>query len=145
MRILENEDLKKYSSIKIGGVAKYLCEIENEQDIKEFLDFANKEKLPSVILGSGSNTFFNDGLLKKVFGLIKIKGKFKSYDGPDFVNIEIYRNALEWFQPALEMHIDDKIVNEKINFCHTQLKYERKVKSILALIAAVVIAVVFLV
>ena len=101
MKILENEDLKKYSSIKIGGVAKHLCEIENEQDIKDFLDFANKEKLPQIILGSGSNTFFNDGLLKKVFGLIKIKGKFKSYDGPDFVNIEIgagedWDELVEW-------------------------------------------------
>jgi len=89
MRILENEDLKKYSSIKIGGVAKYLCEIENEQDIREFLNFAAKEKLPPIILGSGNNTFFGEGLLKKVFGIIKIKGKFKSYNGPDFVNIEI--------------------------------------------------------
>lgn len=101
MRILENEDLKKYSSIKIGGVAKYLCEIENEQDIEEFLNFTNKEKLPSIILGSGNNTFFNDGLLKKTFGLIKIKGKFKSYDGPDFVNIEIgagedWDELVEW-------------------------------------------------
>jgi UDP-N-acetylmuramate dehydrogenase len=101
MKILENEDLKKYSSIKIGGVAKYLCEIENEQDIQEFLNFTAKEKLPSIILGSGSNTFFNEGLLKKVFGLIKIKGKFKSYDGPDFVNIEIgagedWDELVEW-------------------------------------------------
>jgi UDP-N-acetylmuramate dehydrogenase len=89
MKILENQDLKKYSSIKIGGVAKYLCEIETEQDIKEFLNFANKEKLPPIILGSGNNTFFDEGLLKKTFGLIKIKGKFKTYDGPEFVNIEI--------------------------------------------------------
>lgn len=101
MIILENEDLKKYSSIKIGGVAKYLCEIENEQDIKEFLDFTSKQKLPYVILGYGNNTFFNDGLLKKTFALIKIKGKFKSYDGPDFVNIEIgagedWDKLVEW-------------------------------------------------
>jgi UDP-N-acetylmuramate dehydrogenase len=101
MKILENEDLKKYSSIKIGGAGRYLCEIENEQDIKEFLDFTNKEKLPPVILGSGSNTFFGDGLIKKAFGLIKIKGKFKSYEGPDFVNIEIgagedWDELVEW-------------------------------------------------
>jgi UDP-N-acetylmuramate dehydrogenase len=89
MKVLENENLKKYSFLNIGGVAKYICEIGNEQDIKEFLNFSNKEKLPAVILGSGSNTFFNDGLLKKAFGLIKIKGMFKSYEGIDFVNIEI--------------------------------------------------------
>jgi UDP-N-acetylmuramate dehydrogenase len=89
MKVLESENLKKYSFLNIGGTAKYVCEIESEQDIEEFLNFSNKEKIPSVILGSGSNTFFNDGFLKKAFGLIKIKGMFKSYDGPDFVNIEI--------------------------------------------------------
>jgi UDP-N-acetylmuramate dehydrogenase len=101
MKILENEDLKKYSYLNIGGVAKYICEIENEEDIKSFIDFSNKEKMPRVILGSGSNTFFNDGLIKKVFGVIKISGKFKSYNGPNFVNVEIgagenWDELVEW-------------------------------------------------
>jgi UDP-N-acetylmuramate dehydrogenase len=101
MKIRENEELKKYSFFKIGGTAKYVCEIEGEDDIKSFIDFSNKEKLPFVVLGSGSNTFFNDGLIKKIFGLVKIKGKFKSYNGADFVNIEIgagedWDELVEW-------------------------------------------------
>lgn len=101
MNIIENENLKKYSSIAIGGTAKYICEIESEKDIQEFVNFTQKEKIPGIILGSGSNTFFNDGLLKKAFGIIKIKGKFKSYEGADFVNIEIgagenWDELVEW-------------------------------------------------
>ncbi len=101
MNIIRDEDLKKYSSISIGGVAKYICEIENEKDIQEFINFSQKEKLPWIILGSGTNTFFNDGLIKKTFGIVKIKGKFKSYEGIDFVNIEIgagenWDELVEW-------------------------------------------------
>jgi len=89
MKVLKDENLKNYSFLKIGGTAKFIVEIESENDITDFIAFTNKEKIPFIVLGSGSNTFFGDGYLKKAFGLIKIIGRYKSYEGPDFVNIEI--------------------------------------------------------
>jgi UDP-N-acetylmuramate dehydrogenase len=101
MNLTQNVDLRQYSTIKIGGVAKFFTEIETENDIYEIVKLSQKNKIPFLILGEGSNTFFNDGLINRIFGLMKIKGRLKTYENNDFVNLEIgagenWDKIVEW-------------------------------------------------
>lgn len=58
MKILENETLKKYTTVKIGGIAKKLYFPENKAELIELLNsIRNKKK---YILGGGSNLLIND-------------------------------------------------------------------------------------
>lgn len=52
--------LKDYSTIKIGGNARYFAEINNENQLKELSQWLKATKMPFFILGNGSNTLFTD-------------------------------------------------------------------------------------
>jgi len=67
--IQKNILLSKYTSFKIGGLAKYFCVAENFGEIKEALDYARENKLDIFILGGGSNLLISD----KGFGGLIIK------------------------------------------------------------------------
>jgi UDP-N-acetylmuramate dehydrogenase len=81
-KISENILLNKFTTIKLGGNAKFFCECDTEKDIIECLDFAKSNNLKIHILGGGSNTIFSDkgfdGLVIKI-GLmgINIHNDFK--------------------------------------------------------------------
>ena len=60
IKIQKNILLSKYTSFKIGGAAKYFCVVENSDEIKEALEFAEKNKLNIFILGGGSNLLISD-------------------------------------------------------------------------------------
>ncbi len=74
MKILE--EIKKgirlanYSTIKIGGRAKYFAEVSNLNQLKQLIKWAKDNHLPFFILGNGSNTLFDDngfsGLIIKI-------------------------------------------------------------------------------
>ncbi|MEA1937006.1 MAG: UDP-N-acetylmuramate dehydrogenase [Patescibacteria group bacterium] len=70
IEIQKNISLSKYTSFKIGGTAKYFCVVENGNEIKEALKFAEKNKLNVFILGGGSNLLISDqgfnGLVIKI-------------------------------------------------------------------------------
>jgi len=59
-KIQKNISLSKYTSFKIGGLAKYFCVAENVEEIKEALEFVGKNKLNVVVLGGGSNLLISD-------------------------------------------------------------------------------------
>ena len=56
--------------------------------------------------------------------------------GDDFFKIEIFRSAKAWYQKALEMNLEQDLVRKCIAECDRLLKYERKVFSILGIVAA---------
>ena len=60
IKIQKNISLSKYTSFKIGGPAKYFCAAENNDEIKEALKFAEKNKLKVFVLGGGSNLLISD-------------------------------------------------------------------------------------
>ena len=60
IKIKKNISLSKYTSFKIGGPAKYFCVVENNEEIKEALEFAGKNKLKVFVLGGGSNLLISD-------------------------------------------------------------------------------------
>ena len=67
--IKTNFSLCNFNSLQLDHVADYFCEVFNEQDCIEALEFAKEKKLQIQILGEGTNVVFSDdyqGLVIKV-------------------------------------------------------------------------------
>ena len=60
MTIQENIDLKKLSTFRIGGKAKYLVFAENNDDVISALRFAQAKSIPIGIIGAGCNLLISD-------------------------------------------------------------------------------------
>lgn len=60
LRILEHVALAEYTTLKIGGPARYLIEVQSSAEVLAALTFATSHALPYIVLGSGSNVFFAD-------------------------------------------------------------------------------------
>lgn len=56
---IENADLSRYSTIKIGGRARWLVFPKDEQEVVEIFTAANRGGYKPVILGNGSNILFD--------------------------------------------------------------------------------------
>ncbi|KPJ55295.1 hypothetical protein AMJ47_00235 [Parcubacteria bacterium DG_72] len=70
MKIQENISLKKLTTFKIGGKARYFVAAKTKQDIVEAINFARENKLRFFILGKGANVLAQDqgfnGLIIKI-------------------------------------------------------------------------------
>ena len=80
--IKNNVLLKDYSTMKIGGPAKYFAEVNNKEQLKEISLWLKQTRLPFFILGNGSNTLFSEqgfkGVIIKIANNEIIKEKKKS-------------------------------------------------------------------
>lgn len=57
---LENHCLKDYSTLGIGGPARYFIEAASAHEMQFILRYCKAHKLRTFILGKGSNTLFDD-------------------------------------------------------------------------------------
>lgn len=73
--------------------------------------------------------------------------RFREYmqQGDDFMKIEIFRSAKTWYKKALDLNIENNKVQEKIEECNRLLNYERKVFTILGVIATVIVLLVIII
>jgi UDP-N-acetylmuramate dehydrogenase len=75
MKFLEDVSLAKYSTMRLGGNAKFLCEVTNEAQITEALQFSGDKGLKMHVVGGGSNSIFSDDgfgglvIVNKVLGV----------------------------------------------------------------------------
>ena len=60
LSVIENADMSKYTSFRAGGKAAALVEVENKEQLKAVLRFAEEENIPHLLIGNGSNTLFKD-------------------------------------------------------------------------------------
>ena len=72
-KILYNEEMKKYTTFKIGGKAECLIKIDNIKDLKSILRFVNENGVPLTVLGNGSNVLVSDKGIKGITIIIKIE------------------------------------------------------------------------
>ncbi len=56
---IENADLSKYSTIKIGGRARWLVFPKDEKEMQEIFIASHKDSYKTFVLGNGSNTLFD--------------------------------------------------------------------------------------
>ena len=60
IRIQEAVPLAPYTTFRIGGPARYFCEITTESALIEAVEFARHRSLPTFVLGGGSNLLVSD-------------------------------------------------------------------------------------
>ena len=74
MYVLENVPLQTYSTMRLGGMARYLSDVNNEKDVAEAVAWADERHLPIMVIGIGSNIIWNDDgfdglvLVNKIMG-----------------------------------------------------------------------------
>lgn len=74
MYIMKNVDLSKYSTMRLGGKAKFLANINDQTDIPNYLDWAKEQDIPVKTIGGGSNIIWSDKGYNGLILVNKIKG-----------------------------------------------------------------------
>lgn len=100
MIVLKDVEMKEYSNMKIGGVARELIIIEDKSEIVEAL----KDKKDIFVIGNGTNTLLNDGRLEKTFvSLLKLnkieelgEGLVRAEAGIDFNEFVDYTAKMDY-------------------------------------------------
>lgn len=89
MNFQEFVNLSEFTTIRLGGPARYLVECSTIEDVIEALEFAEGKHLNCMVIGGGSNVVFSDhgydGLVLK----IGIKGRVFENGGGDIVRASI--------------------------------------------------------
>ena len=79
-KIIENIDLKKYTTYKVGGTGRVLVIPKDIKSLIKLMDYIKKNDVKYKVLGNGSNLIFSDGLYDGIliklddFNDIDIKG-----------------------------------------------------------------------
>lgn len=74
MKSYENVFISSLTTMRIGGIARHVFEIENEKDIPEAYKFASAYWYPTYIIGGGANTIGRDEGLDGVILLNRLRG-----------------------------------------------------------------------
>jgi len=61
MHIQTDVSLKHYSTMRLGGLANALVEVQSKEDLLAALQWAKERQLPHLMLGGGSNVIFSNG------------------------------------------------------------------------------------
>lgn len=93
MRIHENVPISSLTTMRLGGPARFVLEVENKADVASAYAFARSQNLPAVPIGSGANTLghdegFNGVLIKNVMTGIT--------EDPDTPGIITAMGGTEW-------------------------------------------------
>lgn len=76
MQIKKNFPLKKFTTMSMGGPARFFVTVKNERDLLAALKFAKSKKLPWHVVGEGSNLIVND----QGFTGVIIHNKIQKFD-----------------------------------------------------------------
>jgi UDP-N-acetylmuramate dehydrogenase len=83
MNILQNVPLGDYSTMRLGGSAAYLTEVEERSELTEAVAWAKARQLPIIMVGIGSNIVWKD----EGFPGLLIVNQFLKYE--DFAEDDI--------------------------------------------------------
>jgi UDP-N-acetylmuramate dehydrogenase len=74
MLLRENVPLAPYTTLGIGGAARWLAEAQTEDDVEEAAFWAQKHELELFVLGGGSNLLVADSGFRGLVLRVEIKG-----------------------------------------------------------------------
>ena len=74
MKIQENISISKLTTMRLGGDARYVIEINELSDIPEAYQFAKEKNLPVWVMGGGANTIGRDEGFSGVILINRLKG-----------------------------------------------------------------------
>lgn len=104
MDVMTNISLKQYTTMKLGGEARYMATADSASDVVSLYRNARKENLPIFVLGGGSNVITHDEVFEGIVLLNKIKG-FKVISETD-ETIDIKIGAGEVWDEVVEKAIE---------------------------------------
>ena len=82
--LIENEMMKKHTTFRIGGPARFFVKPKTDKQIIEIIKLCNKYKVNYFILGNGSNLLVSD---KGYYGLVI------QIHEPNFSNLEVLKEG----------------------------------------------------
>ena len=86
MLIRESVSLAPYTTIGLGGPARYFCDCASAEDVRDALEFVRRRSLPLHVLGGGSNVIFRDAGLPGLVAHIATRGMaFEASSGAGMV------------------------------------------------------------
>ena len=69
-KVIENIDLKKYTTYKAGGIGRVLVIPKDIESLQKLFNYINKNNIKYIMLGLGSNLIFGDDIYEGI--LIKL-------------------------------------------------------------------------
>jgi len=60
MELQENISLSLFTTMRVGGLARYFSHVSTVEELREVLIFAKEKHIPFFVLGSGSNVLVSD-------------------------------------------------------------------------------------
>ena len=110
MRIEENIDLSRHTTLKLGGKARYFAIASSLEELRESLSSAREKKLPAFVLGGGSNLLVSDsGFRGLVVKMSIIGATFEKKGSQAYVTAwagenwdELVAKTVEWGAWGLE-------------------------------------------
>lgn len=95
MKIHENVPISTLTTMRLGGLARYVAEIEEIEDIAAAYKFAQDKNLSTWIMGGGANTIGRDAGFDGVILLNRIQGI--SVLSEDDINLQLQgMGGVEW-------------------------------------------------
>lgn len=107
MEIHTNIPLKNYTTMKLGGNARFMTEVHTPEDIAEIYRNAKGQNLPLFVLGGGSNTIVHDEGFAGIVIRNRIPGFTVIAEDTDSVTIKIGAGE-SWdnvVKRAVDMHL----------------------------------------
>ncbi|MBO7132070.1 UDP-N-acetylmuramate dehydrogenase [Candidatus Saccharibacteria bacterium] len=77
MRVNENILISSLTTIRLGGPARYVLEIEKPEEVREAYAFAHQYNLPIFVLGSGANSIGHDEGFKGTIIINRMRGIYE--------------------------------------------------------------------
>jgi UDP-N-acetylmuramate dehydrogenase len=74
MTIRENVSIAPYTTLKVGGIARYCAEVTDEAELVEAISFAREKKVEYTIIGGGSNILVSDEGFSGLVILMRMRG-----------------------------------------------------------------------
>ncbi|MCW1908430.1 MAG: UDP-N-acetylmuramate dehydrogenase [Candidatus Saccharibacteria bacterium] len=89
LKIIENVSLTKYSTMRLGGFARFVANIKSRQDVVDAAAWAETRQLPLMMIGVGSNIVWGDKGYSGLIMINQIKGfkVFKEDDGNIYLTV----------------------------------------------------------
>ncbi len=83
MNIRQQVSLRDYSTMRLGGLATYMLDIRDPQEIAKAMAWADERNLPVMMIGSGSNIVWRDEGFAGLVLVNKIMGYDEQQEGDD--------------------------------------------------------------
>jgi UDP-N-acetylmuramate dehydrogenase len=107
MNIQENVSLAGYSTMRLGGQARYLAEVKNTSDLLNLYNWAASASLPVIMIGRGSNIIWRDEGFNGLILVNKIMGR--QVVGEDSHALTLKVGAGENWDKTVEWTVDKKL------------------------------------